>query len=151
MDYEAMSGGELQKECARRGLPSSRAAKAIMVKRLTDHDAEQATDGGTVPGPEAEAGDTVLAPLTVTESVIPAEAMRETQIGHTTAGPARVFQQTFEAEAGGPDEETHLAYRQATLAAAADAGLRTRGDARLAAVRDGTWVYEVSVRPEGTS
>jgi len=130
VDYEAMSGGELQKECARRGLPSSRAAKAIMVKRLTDHDAEQGNAESTeVP----RAAD------------VAAQIVQDIQAA-SPAPHVRVFQQTFPAERGGPDEETHLAYRQATLQAAADAGHHTRGDARLAATVAGGWVYEVSVR-----
>jgi len=138
VDYQAMSGSELQAECARRGLPSSRAAKAVMVQRLLDHDAQSTTAdsadtppaGGVIEGAQPADTDTVPAPLSGPESVL----------------PTRVFQQTFPAELGGPDEETHLAYRQATLVAAADAGHQTRGDARLTAVRDGEWVYEVSVR-----
>lgn len=148
-----MSAGELQGECARRGLPSSRAAKATMVKRLTDHDAEQGADGGIIAGPAAEAAaeDTVLAPLTVAESVVPAEAMQDAQISPATAEAARAFRQTFDAEPGGPDEETHLAYRQATVQAAIDAGHQARGDARLTGTHDGLWVYEVAVRPGGPS
>jgi hypothetical protein len=57
-----------------------------------------------------------------------------------------VFRQDFEAEPGGPDEETHLAYRQATIQAAVEAGHAPRGDARLAVIADGRWVYEVAVR-----
>lgn len=148
MDYEAMTGGELQKECARRGLPSSRAAKAIMVKRLTDHDAEQGAAVGVLASPETaqEEAGTVLAPRLGTESVIPAHVIKDTQAGLTAADPVRAFRQTFPAEPDGPDEETHLAYRQATLQAAADAGYRTRGDARLAATVGDRWMYEVSVR-----
>jgi hypothetical protein len=121
-----------------------------MVKRLTDHDAEQPPPDRDVASSEPE-GDSVLAPLSGPESVISASVIKDMQIGAAAAGPVRAFQKTFDAEPGGPDEETHLAYRQATLAAAADEGLRTRGDARLAATRDGAWVYEVSVRPEATS
>lgn len=144
-----MSGSELQQECARRGLPSSRAAKAVMVQRLLDDDAEQPPSGGIVGSSDEAAVDAVPALLAGPESVIPARVIQDMQIGLATAEPIRVFQQTFDAEPGGPDEETHLAYRQATLAAAADAGYQTRGDARLAAVRDGEWVYEVSVRQAG--
>lgn len=142
-----MSGSELQEECARRNLPSSRAAKAVMVKRLLDDDdAEQPPPGAVVSSPDEAAGDVVPALLTGPESVIPARVIQDMQIGLAAAEPVRVFTKTFPAEPGGPDEETHLAYRQATLTAAADAGHHTRGDARLAAVRDGEWVYEVSVR-----
>lgn len=135
MDYEAMTAGELQQECARRGLPSSRAAKAAMVQRLVDHDTEQQP------------------PLSVSEGeyVLSGEAVREAATAAfepPTAEPIRSFRKTFTAEDGGPDEETHLAYRQDTIQAAAEAGLRPRGDARLADTRDGVWVYEVSVRQE---
>jgi hypothetical protein len=141
VDYEAMTAGELQKECARRGLPSSRAAKAVMVQRLHDHDAETGTPGETPRGALVEqhvpqTDDTVLAPLP--DYVSPARTEE--------AEPIRAFRKTFDAEPGGPDEETHLACRQATIAAAAETGLRPRGDARLAATDDGVWVYEVSVR-----
>lgn len=134
-----MTGSELQEECARRGLPSSRAAKAVMVQRLTDHDAEQKPD------------DLVDAPISPAESVVPAAAMQATQILPTPAAPVTSFRKTFDAEPGGPDEETHLAYRQATLHAATEAGLRTRGDARLAEADGDVWVYEVSVRQEPLS
>lgn len=138
MDYEAMTAGGLQEECARRGLPSSRAAKAVMVQRLRDHDAETAAAdetprGGLVEQHAPQDEDTVPAPLS-----LPAHAV--------AAEPVRAFRKTFEAEPGGPDEETHLAYRQATIQAAADAGLSPRGDARLAENSGGVWVYEVSVR-----
>lgn len=115
-----MTAGELQEECARRGLPSSRAAKAVMVQRLLDDDA----------GPDAPDGTEPTAP----DSKPAADA------------PVRSFRKTFTAEPGGPDEETHLAYRKATIQAATEAGLTPRGDARLADTRGGVWVYEVSVR-----
>lgn len=131
MDYEAMSGSDLQAECARRGLPSSRAAKAVMVQRLTDQDAEQQPD------------DLVEAPISPAESVIPAAVWQTARI---LPAPVRAFRKTFQAEPGGPDEETHLAYRQTTIQAAIDAGHTPRGDARLAQADDNAWVYEVSVR-----
>lgn len=137
-----MSGSELQEECARRGLPSSRAAKAVMVQRLLDHDAENDSPSAQ---PYGEGG--VLTPA-LTEAVNDSGAP-EPVVGPPTAAPIRVFTKTFPAEPDGPDEETHLAYRQATLAAATDAGYQTRGDARLAAIRDGDWVYEASVRQAG--
>lgn len=126
MDYEQMSVQELRAECQARGLGTAR-ARADLIKRLTDADAS--SDGANAPA-EAESAQDVPPP----------------QPDDTPAGPS-VFRQTFTAEPGGPDEETHLAYRQTTIQAAAAAGFRTRGDARLAAVRDGQWVYEVSVRP----
>lgn len=134
MDYEAMTGSELQAECARRGLPSSRAAKAVMVQRILDHDAEQKPD------------DLVEAPTSPAESVIPAAMMQAAQIPPAPAALVSAFRKTFQAEPGGPDEETHLAYRQATIQAAIDVGHTPRSDARLAATTDGRWVYEVSVR-----
>jgi hypothetical protein len=136
VDYQAMTGGELQEECARRGLPSSRAAKAVMVQRLLDHDAEQPQPAE---GEHAMAGDAA------------SEAADEAAYEPPIAAPIRLFRKTFTAEPDGPDEETHIANRQATLAAAAEAGLQTRGDARLAATADGRWVYEVSVRQETLS
>lgn len=122
-----MTAGDLQEECARRGLPSSRAAKAVMVQRLLDDDSEQKTQGETKPethGPVAAGAP-------------------------PAAASVRSFRKAFDAELGGPDEETHLAYRQATIQAAAEAGLIPRGDARLADTRGGVWVYEVSVRQGG--
>lgn len=119
-----MTAGELQEECARRGLPSSRAAKAVMVQRLLDDDTEVKAPDETGPvtpdGPSADE--------------------------YPAGAPVRSFRKTFTAEPDGPDEETHLAYRQATVQAAAEEGLVPRGDARLADTRGGVWVYEVSVR-----
>lgn len=128
MDYEAMTAGELQEECARRGLPSSRAAKAVMVQRLLDHDTEQQT------APDQ------------TGTAAPASTTSEPAAVAPAVAPVTAFRKMFNAELDGPDEETHLAYRQATIQAAAEAGLIPRGDARLADTRDGVWVYEVSVR-----
>jgi hypothetical protein len=138
VDYEAMTAGELQKECARRDLPSSRAAKAVMVQRLLDDDAAR---GGQSSEPYSEGG--ILVPAlteTVNDSITP-----ET-VASPSAAPVHAFRKTFDAEQGGPDEEAHSACRQATIQAALDAGLRVRGDARLAEHGDGRWVYEVSVR-----
>ncbi|MFF8482334.1 SAP domain-containing protein [Streptomyces antibioticus] len=116
MDYEQMSVQELREACQARGLGTAR-SRADLIQRLAGHDARR--------GPE----DTVQAPIGSPEFVIPAS-----------------FTTTFPAEPDGPDEETHLAHRQATIQAAAAAGLVPRGDARRAATRDGVWVYEVSVR-----
>ena len=140
MDYKAMTGGELQEECARRGLPSSRAAKAVMMQRLLDDDATGASKAGA---PYDEGGILHTAMT---------EAVNETDTPEQVVTPAAeqpfqgVFRQDFPAEPGGPDEETHLANRQATMQAARDAGHATRGDARLAETGGGVWVYEVSVR-----
>jgi len=128
-----MTASELQQECARRGLPSSRAAKTAMVQRLREHD-EQA------PAVDTQAGD-----------VAEPDAGPEPDAGAADAPDPdhprqSVFLKTFDAEPGGPDEETHLACRQATRQAAAEEGWQTRGDARLTATSGGRWVYEVSVR-----
>ena len=131
-----MTAGELQEECARRGLPSSRAAKAVMVQRLADHDASsEATQ---------EPPEVVEVAVSVTPETVPA-LFPDADTGRAVP---RVFRQTFDAEPGGPDEETHLAYRQATVQGAIEAGLSPRGDARLAEDSNGVWVYEVSVRQE---
>ncbi len=138
-----MTAGELQKECARRGLPSSRAAKAVMAQRLTDHDA----------GSEAaqESAEVVEVAISVTPETVPALFADPDPDPDAGRAAPHVFRQTFDAEPGGPDEETHLAYRQATVQGAIEAGLSPRGDARLADNRDGMWVYEVSVRQETLS
>lgn len=118
-----MSVQELRAESVRRGLGTAR-ARADLIHRLTDHDATPEAPTGNAPADEA---------------VPPAEP------ASAPASP-RTFRQDFEAEPDGPDEETHLAYRQATIQAAIEAGHTPRGDARLAATVDGRWVYEVSVR-----
>lgn len=139
MDYEAMTGGELQEECARRGLPSSRAAKAVMVQRLIDDDATRTSEAST---PYDEGG--ILQPA-MTEAVNDSGAP-EAVAAPSAEQPVQAFRKMFDAEPGGPDEETHLACRQATVQAARAVGHTTRGDARLTETRDGVWVYEVSVR-----
>lgn len=118
-----MSVQELRAESQRRGLGTAR-ARADLIQRLTDDDA--ASDTPAEDGPADEA-----VPLP--------------ELASSPAGP-RAFRQDFAAEAGGPDEETHLAYREATVQAAIEAGHLPRGDARLTATVDGRWVYEVSVR-----
>lgn len=140
-----MTAGELQAECARRGLPSSRAAKAVMAQRLADHDA--GSEGAQ------ESAEVVEVAISVTPETVPALFSDADAGPDADAGRAAppVFRQTFDAEPGGPDEETHLAYRQATVQGAIEAGLSPRGDARLADNRDGVWVYEVSVRQETLS
>jgi hypothetical protein len=141
VDYEAMSGRELQDELAKRGLPAARASKAVMVQRLLDNDTdgpapvvEPYDKGGVLLPAMAEAANDSGAP----EPVLPAAAVEPD-------APA-VFRMDFAAEPGGPDEETHLTYRTTTVQAAADAGHEPRGDARLAATVDGRWVYEVMLR-----
>ena len=131
MDYEAMSIRELQEECRRRGLPSGR-VKAELVERLTGHDADE--------GPSLADGDYALSSTAVRE------AAAEANLELPEAPAPRAFRLEFPAELGGPDEEVHLACRQATVQAAIEAGLIPRGDARLAQVQGDVWVYEVSVR-----
>lgn len=121
MDYERLSVGGLRDACQARGLGTAR-SRAELIQRLTDHD-KQAGDNAQPETPAVP--DAPTSPVAVY---------------------AGAFQQAFDAEPGGPDEETHLAYRQATIQAATEVGFQTRGDARLAATRDGMWVYEVSVR-----
>lgn len=125
MNYEDMSVQELRAESQRRGLGTAR-ARADLIQRLTDDDTNAAAT--------AEVPADALADATAPPAQL------------STATAPRAFRRDFEAEPGGPDEETHLAYRQATVQAAIEAGLIPRGDARLAATVDGRWVYEVSVR-----
>lgn len=124
-----MSVQELRAETQRRGLGTAR-ARADLIQRLTDHDNAQGS---------AEADSAETPPESATDEAAPPAEV---------AAPAslRSFRYAFQAEAGGPDEETHLANRQTTVQAAIDAGLTPRGDARLAATTDGQWVYEVAVR-----
>lgn len=130
MDYEALTVQELREACQARGLGTAR-SRAELIQRLTDHDAKQQpapaeTEPGT-PGGTSQAAAPAADPQPPT-------------------APAGVFRKTFTAEPGGPDEEKHLANRQATIQAAQEAGLTARGDARLAEASGDTWVYEVSVR-----
>lgn len=135
MDYEQMGVQDLRVECQARGLGTAR-SRAELIQRLTDNDNTEQ--------PSLADGEYVLSPDTVRKATVDADTIAGAAITRQTT---RVFRQTFDAEPGGPDEETHLAYRQATTHAALEAGYRTRGDARLAATRDGQWVYEVAVRP----
>lgn len=121
---------ELRAETQRRGLGTAR-SRADLIQRLTDHDA------ATPANDDFDELDTV--------------APEADPVQHASApsapGPTPgVFRKTFQAEAGGPDEETHLAYREATRQAAVEAGHTPRGDARLVAAVDGRWVYELFVR-----
>ncbi|MER5750626.1 SAP domain-containing protein [Streptomyces sp. NPDC002088] len=129
MDYEQMSVQELRAECQRRSLGTAR-SRAELIERLTDHDAPQDS------APVEEDG-----PVAARET--PGAATAEAPI----APELSVFYLEFPAEPDGPDEETHLANRQATIAAAVDAGFRICGDALLASARGGVWLYEVIVRP----
>lgn len=126
-----MSVQELRDETQGRGLGTAR-SKADLIQRLTDHDAAQPP--ATPAAPEAPADN-----AEADEAVLPAEP------ADAPAGP-RSFRQEFPAEPGGPDEETHLAQREATLQAAQDAGHVTRGDARLVSTTGGRWVYEILIR-----
>lgn len=140
-----MSTRELQEECRRRGLPSGR-VKAELAQRLTDADAANAGsadddfDDSTPSADSVDVADETSAP----EPVQPASAPP------AEPSPPGVFRLDFEAEAGGPDEETHLAYRQATLQAAVEAGLVPRGDAYRTGTVDGRELYEVAVGGELT-
>lgn len=123
-----MSVQELRDETQSRGLGTAR-SKADLIQRLTDHDDAQLP---------ATPADAPAADAQADEADLPAEP---------AGAPApRAFRQEFAAEPGGPDEETHLAHREATLQAALDAGHVTRGDARLTATTGGRWVYEVLIR-----
>lgn len=126
---------ELRAESQRRGLGTAR-AKADLIQRLTDHDAEQ---GGSVEDDFADDAELSGGPA---ESAEPAES----DAIEPAPAPIRSFRKTFQAEPDGPDEETHLAYRESTLQAAIEAGLTPRGDARLAEAKNGVWVYEILVR-----
>lgn len=128
-----MNVRELQAEAKSRGLATSR-VRAELIQRLTDHDEQQTN---------ADDGEHELSADVVRKGTVTAEA-----VSGATIAPAgtRAFRREFDAEPGGPDEETHLAYRQATVQAAIEAGHQPRGDARLTATVDGRWVYEVSVR-----
>lgn len=136
MDYEQMSVQELRAECQARGLGTAR-SKAELVQRLTDDDGnDDQPSGGVVETEDAAADDTLPAPISGPDYVLPARSL------------AGVFRMEFPAEPGGPDEETHLAYRQAAVQAASDAGLTSRDGGRLAETSDDTWVYEVLVKRE---
>jgi hypothetical protein len=136
VNYEQMSTRDLQEECRRRGLPSGR-VKAELVQRLTDADAAETVsadddfDDNAHPADSPDAVDETADP----EPVQPASA--------PPAAPG-VFRLDFQAEAGGPDEESHLAYRQATIQAAIEAGHVPRGDAYRTGTVDGREVYEVA-------
>jgi hypothetical protein len=132
MDYGQLSVGELREACQARGLGTAR-SRAELIQRLTDADAEH-RQPSLAEGERVLSGDAVRGAAETAAFEPP-----------TTAGPF-VFRKTFDAEPDGPDEETHLAYRQGTIDAAAKAGLTPRGDARLAETGHGVWVYEVSVR-----
>lgn len=139
MDYEQMSTRELQEECRRRSLPSGR-VKAELVARLTEAD-----DAGT-----GSAEDDFDDAPEQSAPEVPAEVLALVEDDATTqpvgAVVSSVFRKDFPAEPGGPHEEDHARYRQATIQAAIDAGLQPRGDARLAATVDDRWVYELLVR-----
>lgn len=129
---------ELRAESQRRGLGTAR-ARADLIQRLTDHDAQHE---GTFEDDFTEGVVPSDAPAELTASAETGTAAR----ADSSPAPIRAFRKTFTAEFGGPDEETHLAYREATRQAAVEAGLIPRGDARLAEAGDGVWVYEISVR-----
>jgi hypothetical protein len=142
MDYESMTARQLQEECRRRGLPTAR-AKADMVQRLTDADAQSAAfeddfaDGSVPEASTAPAVNDTADP----EPVTPVRAVKA-----PAASPPGVVHLTFPASPEGPDDAAHLANRQAVLKAARDAGWEPRGDAYRTATVGGRHVYEVRVR-----
>lgn len=138
MAYESMSVQELRAESQRRGLGTAR-SRAELVERLTTNDAD------TQQPDHADFDDVAPQPPTPAEETPADPATPSPEPAASPAGP-HVFRKTFEAEPEGPDEETHLAYRQATIQAAIDAGQTPRGDARLAETSDSVWVYEVLLR-----
>ena len=131
-----MSTRDLQEECRRRGLPSGR-VKAELVQRLTDADA-----GAPGSADDDFADDTL--PADSTAAVDEAPAPESVQSVSALPAAPGVFRLDFEAEAGGPDEEAHLAYRQATIQAAIEAGHVPRGDGYRTGTVDGREVYEVA-------
>ncbi|MEU8902190.1 SAP domain-containing protein [Streptomyces mirabilis] len=137
MDYEQMSTRELQEECRRRGLPSGR-VKAELVQRLTDADAANAGSA------DDDFADSTTDSTDVADKTADPEPAQPASAPPVEPSPPGVFRLDFEAEAGGPDEESHLAYRQATLQAAVEAGYVPRGDAYRTGTVDGREVYEVA-------
>ena len=129
---------ELRAESQRRGLGTAR-SKADLIQRLTEHDAQQNTTAEDDFTEDA-------APSGAPAKPTPAAEPEATARADSAPAPIRAFRKTFQAEPGGPDEETHLACRDATRQAALEAGLTPRGDARLAAASDDVWVYEILVR-----
>lgn len=129
-----MSTRDLQEECRRRGLPSGR-VKAELVARLVE------ADGAEVVSADDDFDDNAH-PADSTDAVD--ETADPEPVSPQPAAPG-VFRLDFQAEAGGPDEEAHLAYRQATIQAAIEAGHLPRGDAYRTGTVDGREVYEVAV------
>lgn len=117
---------ELQAEAKRRDLGTSR-SKAELIQRLT---AADEIGGSLIPAEDAPAADH----FPQADAALP------------SAGP---FRQAFPAGPEGPGEDEHLAYRQATIQAAIDAGCTVRGDAYRTGTVDGFEVYEVRVRAGG--
>lgn len=139
MDYEAMTTPQLQAECRRRDLPTSR-SKGVLVGRLRDADAAAGAPELTV---EAE-------PTRVVTEPVPRDAPAPVRVEDRRRGwqpaPPTVFRRTFPVCPGGPDEVQHAAYREATLDAAVDAGHEPRGGAyRIGTTPDGE-VYEINIR-----
>lgn len=140
MGYESMSVQELRAESQRRGLGTAR-AKSDLIDRLTTHDA--------VPVPVDVTQDFDTQPIAPPEDPAeepPIEAEPPAPRVVAAAEPSRFYRMTFPAEAEGPDDEQHLAYRQTTRQAAVDAGLTPRGDAHRIGTVDGHEVYEISLR-----
>lgn len=134
---------ELRAECQRRGLGTAR-ARADLIQRLTADDAQ---GDAAFEDDFADSAETAEEAASGNEPADPVDAASvasaEPAIASVSPG---TFRQEFQAEPGGPDEETHLACRDATRQAAIEAGYTPRGDARLAATVEGRWVYEILVR-----
>lgn len=138
MDYESMTTRQLQELCRSRGVPTSR-AKADMVARLTADD--------SLPDVSLTEGEFVLSASAVRAVGAQADhhGLGDTPNSEQLVAPG-TFQMTFPATDGGPDDEEHLANRQATLQAAREAGFETRGDAHRTGTVGGQHVYVVGVR-----
>lgn len=134
-----MSVQELRAESQRRGLGTAR-SRTELVDRLTTNDA--ATEESSL----ADFDDVAPQPaVNAPAAQPPVTAKKATPTPEPADSPAS-YRMTFSATPGGPDEEDHLAYRQATRQAAIDAGYTPRGDARRTGTVDGHEVYEISVR-----
>ncbi|MGY0062840.1 SAP domain-containing protein [Streptomyces sp. LZ34] len=151
MTYESIPIRDLQAECKRRGLPSGR-AKAELVQRLTDDDANQAStpepDLQVEQEPETVVTEVNEQPLADTgrkpePQPTPMPVVAEPREG--VVAPT-VFRQAFPASPEGPSEDQHDTHRRDTRQAAVDAGHTPRGDARRIATVDGHDVYEISIR-----
>lgn len=153
MDYESMTTPQLQAECRRRGLPTSR-TKDVLVQRLRESDGTQdrPTGEGVEPAAELELSVEPEPERVVTEKVpreapvAPAPEPRATGRRGWQPAPPSVFRKAYPVCPGGPDEQQHATYREATLRAAVEAGHEPRGGAyRIGTTPDGE-VYEINIR-----